>query len=215
MTNSEPTVFVIDDDKAVRSATKNLLESVGLQVESFGSPREFLASERVHSPGCLVLDVRLPGTSGLDFQKDLAARNVEIPIIFLTGHADIPMTVQAMKSGASDFLTKPFRDQELLDAIQKAIGRDRERRAQELRLSEERKRFSSLTPREREVMALVIAGHLNKQVAAEIGTSETTAKIHRGQVMRKMQVQSLADLVRVAEKLGIQPPSSDTPAQRC
>ncbi len=205
MMGTEPTVFVIDDDKAVRSATQNLLESVGLRVETFASPREFLSSDRKNSLGCLVLDVRLPGTGGLDFQKELASLNVRIPIIFITGHGDIPMTVQAMKAGASDFLAKPFRDQDLLDSIQKAVGRDRERREQELRLSEERKRLNSLTPREREVMALVIAGHLNKQVAAQLGTSETTAKIHRGQVMRKMQVQSLADLVRVAERLGIQP----------
>ena len=205
MTNSEPTVFVIDDDKAVRSATKNLLESVGLRAETFASPREFLSSERKNSPGCLVLDVRLPGTSGLDLQKELAALNVDIPIVFITGHADVPMTVQAMKAGAADFLPKPFRDQDFLDAVQKAIGLDRDRREQEAGLAGEKQRFSSLTPREREVMALVIAGHLNKQVAAQIGTSETTAKIHRGQVMRKMQVQSLADLVRMAERLGIAP----------
>lgn len=205
MTSSEPTVFVIDDDKAVRSATKNLLESVGLRAETFASPQEFLTSERKNSPGCLVLDVRLPGTSGLDLQKELAALNVDMPIVFITGHADIPMTVQAMKAGAADFLPKPFRDQEFLDAVQKAIGRDRERREQEVHLADEKQRFGSLTPREREVMALVIAGHLNKQVAAQIGTSETTAKIHRGQVMRKMQVQSLADLVRMAERLGIAP----------
>jgi FixJ family two-component response regulator len=205
MTSSEPTVFVIDDDKAVRSATKNLLESVGLRAETFASPQEFLTSERKNSPGCLVLDVRLPGTSGLDLQKELAALNMDMPIVFITGHADVPMTVQAMKAGAADFLPKPFRDQDFLDAVQKAIGRDRERREQEAGLAGEKQRFSSLTPREREVMALVIAGHLNKQVAAQIGTSETTAKIHRGQVMRKMQVQSLADLVRMAGRLGIAP----------
>jgi len=205
MTSAEPTVFVIDDDKAVRYATKNLLESVGLRVETFASPHEFLSSDRKNSPGCLVLDVRLPGTSGLDFQKELASLDVHIPIIFITGHGDIPMTVQAMKAGASDFLAKPFRDQDLLDSIQKAVGRDRERREHELQLTEERKRSNSLTPREREVMALVIAGHPNKQGAAQLGTSETTAKIHRGHVMRKMQVQSLADLVRVAERLGISP----------
>lgn len=151
MTSTEPTVFVIDDDKAVRSATKNLLESVGLRVETFASPREFLTSDRKNSPGCLVLDMRLPGASGLDFQKELASLNVHIPIIFITGHGDIPMTVQAMKAGASDFLAKPFRDQDLLDSIQKAVGRDRERREHELQSTEERKRFSSLTPREREV----------------------------------------------------------------
>jgi FixJ family two-component response regulator len=201
----ETTVFVIDDDKAVRSAIRNLLESVGLRVETFASPREFLGADRRNIPGCLVLDVRLQGASGLDFQRQLTAANIEIPIIFITGHGDIPMTVQAMKAGAVDFLTKPFRDQDFLDAIQKAIERDRVRREQEREVIEARRRFNNLTPREREVMALVIAGRLNKQIAAELGTSETTAKIHRGQVMRKMEVKSLPDLVRIVEKLG--PPS--------
>jgi FixJ family two-component response regulator len=201
----ETTVFVIDDDKAVRSAIRNLLESVGLRVETFASPREFLSADHKNIPGCLVLDVRLQGASGLDLQRQLSAANIEIPVIFITGHGDIPMTVQAMKAGAVDFLTKPFRDQDFLDAIQKAIERDRVRREQEREVIEARRRFNNLTPREREVMALVIAGRLNKQIAAELGTSETTAKIHRGQVMRKMEVKSLPDLVRIVEKLG--PPS--------
>jgi FixJ family two-component response regulator len=204
----ETTVFVIDDDKAVRTAIRNLLESVGIRVETFNSPQDFLKADRKNVPGCLVLDVRLQGISGLDFQKQLAAANIEIPIIFITGHGDIPMTVQAMKAGAVDFLTKPFRDQDFLDAIQKAVERDRDGRAQEAEVTESRRRFNSLTPREREVMALVVAGNLNKQVAAELGTSETTAKVHRGQVMKKMQVQSLPDLVRIAERLGL-------PSQKC
>jgi FixJ family two-component response regulator len=204
----ETTVFVIDDDKAVRTAIRNLLESVGIRVETFNSPQDFLKADRKNVPGCLVLDVRLQGISGLDFQKQLAAANIEIPIIFITGHGDIPMTVQAMKAGAVDFLTKPFRDQDFLDAIQKAVERDRDGRAQEAEVTESRRRFNSLTPREREVMALVVAGKLNKQIAAELGTSETTAKVHRGQVMKKMQVQSLPDLVRMAERLGL-------PAQKC
>jgi len=204
----ESTVFVIDDDEAVRLAIKNVLESVGLRAEAFASPREFLKSERADAPGCLVLDVRLPGASGLDFQNELAAAKVEIPIIFITGHGDIPMSVQAMKAGAVDFLTKPFRDQDLLDAVQRAMKRDRLRRALQTEVMEARKRFNTLTPREREVMELVNAGLLNKQIASQLGTSETTAKIHRGQVMRKMQVQSVPDLVRMAERLGI-------PSQKC
>ena len=207
MTTTEPTVFVIDDDKAIRSAIKNLLESVGLRVEVFSSPREFLKEGHKDKPGCLVLDVRLPGASGLDFQHELATGNVEIPVIFITGHGDIPMSVQAMKAGAVDFLTKPFRDQDLLDAIQRAIGRDQARRQLETEGVDIRNRFSSLTPREREVMSLVVAGLLNKQVAAQMGTSETTTKIHRGQVMRKMQAQSLPDLVRMSERLGPLPKS--------
>jgi FixJ family two-component response regulator len=203
MNSIEPTVFVIDDDKAVRSAIRNLLESVGMRVETFNSPQDFLKADRKNVPGCLVLDVRLQGISGLDFQKQLAAAKIEIPIIFITGHGDIPMTVQAMKAGAVDFLTKPFRDQDFLDAIQKAVERDRDGRAQEAEVTESRRRFNSLTPREREVMALVVAGNLNKQIAAGLGTSETTAKIHRGHVMKKMQVQSLPDLVRIAERLGL------------
>ncbi len=213
MSAIEPTVFVIDDDKAIRSAVKNLLESVGLRAEVFSSPREFLKGESKDKPGCLVLDVRLPGASGLDFQGELAKAHVEIPVIFITGHGDIPMSVQAMKAGAMDFLTKPFRDQDLLDAIQRAIGRDKARRQQQNEGVEIRNRFNSLTPREREVMSLIVEGLLNKQVAAQLGTSETTVKIHRGQVMRKMQAQSLPDLVRMSERLGPLPksisPSSD------
>jgi len=202
MSATDPTVFVIDDDKAIRSAIKNLLESIGLRAEVFSTPREFLKAEPRDKPGCLVLDVRMPGASGLDFQRELAKAKVEIPVIFITGHGDIPMSVQAMKAGAVDFLTKPFRDQDLLDAIQKAIGRDQARRQQETEEVGIRNRFNSLTPREREVMSLVVAGLLNKQVASRLGTSETTAKIHRGQVMRKMQAHSLPDLVRMSERLG-------------
>jgi FixJ family two-component response regulator len=204
----EPTVFVIDDDKAVRLAIKNVLESVGLGAQAFASPREFLKSECADAPGCLVLDVRLPGASGLDFQNELAAAKVEIPIIFITGHGDIPMSVQAMKAGAVDFLTKPFRDQDLLDAVHKAMERDRLRRELQTEVMEVRKRFNMLTPREREVMELVSAGLLNKQIASQLGTSETTAKIHRRQVMRKMQAQSVPDLVRMTERLRI-------PSQKC
>jgi FixJ family two-component response regulator len=203
MSATDPTVFVIDDDKAIRSAIKNLLESIGLRAEVFSTPRDFLKAEPRDKPGCLVLDVRLPGASGLDFQRELAKAKVEIPVIFITGHGDIPMSVQAMKAGAVDFLTKPFRDQDLLDAIQKAIGRDQARRQQETQGVDIRNRFNCLTPREREVMSLVVAGLLNKQVASQLGTSETTAKIHRGQVMRKMQAHSLPDLVRMSERLGI------------
>jgi FixJ family two-component response regulator len=204
MTAAEAMVYVVDDDDAVRVALKDLLESVGLNVETFPSGRDFLKAQRTDIPACLILDVRLPGTSGLDFQRELAAvNNIEIPIIFITGHGDIPMTVQAMKAGAVDFLTKPFRDQELLDAIHKAVDRDRERRQQRSEVTQLRERYEGLTPREREVLALVVQGLLNKQIAAELGTSETTVKIHRGQVMRKMQAESLPDLVRMAEKICI------------
>jgi FixJ family two-component response regulator len=204
----EPMVFVVDDDAAVRDAIKDLLESVAIRVETFSSGQEFLASPRADAvPSCLILDVRLPGESGLDFQRELAAAKIEIPVIFITGHGDIPMTVQAMKAGAVDFLPKPFRDQELLDAIHKALDSDRERRQQQAEVLQLRKRYEELTPREREVMMLVTHGLLNKQIAAELGTSETTVKIHRGQVMRKMGAESVPDLVRMAEKLCI-------PAQR-
>lgn len=203
MNSSDAIVFVVDDDAAVRNAIKDLLESVGMRVETFVSPAQFLARTGEDTPSCLILDVRLPGTSGLEFQRELNTAHNEIPIIFITGHGDIPITVQAMKAGAVDFLTKPFREQELLDAIHKALARDRERRAQGAGVAELRKRFEELTPREKEVMALVTRGLLNKQIAAELGTSETTVKIHRGQVMRKMEAESLADLVRMGDKLCI------------
>ncbi len=203
MSEATPIVFVVDDDPSVRHAIKRLLGSVGLQVELFGSAQEFLRSKRPDAPSCLVLDVRLPGISGLDFQRELAEANIHIPIIFITGHGDIPMSVRAMKAGAVEFLTKPFRDQDLLDAVQLAIERDRARRQREAEMATLRERFESLTPREREVLPLVVSGLRNKQIAAEIGTSETTAKVHRSQLMRKMGAESLADLVRMAEKIGI------------
>ena len=203
MTAEEAVVYVVDDDAAARAAIQSLLHSVGLPAVTFGSPPEFLAGYRPDTPACLVLDVRLPGVSGLDFQRDLAARNVTIPISFITGHGDIPMSVEAMKAGAMEFLTKPFRGQVLLDAIHKAIERDRAVRREQSRVAELRQRLGTLTPREREVMQFVISGLLNKQIASELGASERTVKIHRGQVMRKMQAGSLPDLVRMAGKLGM------------
>jgi FixJ family two-component response regulator len=196
-------VFVIDDDPSMRAALEDLVGSVGLGVRPFASTEEFLASKRPDAPGCLVLDVRLPGMSGLTFQKELARVGVDLPVIFITGHGDIPMSVRAMKAGAVEFLSKPFHDQELLDAIHTAIERDRERRREAVLVAELRERYATLTERERQIMRLVVIGRANKQIAAELNLSEMTVKVHRGQVMRKMQAGSLPGLVRIADRLTV------------
>jgi FixJ family two-component response regulator len=203
----DPLVFVIDDDASVREALSSLFRSVGLRVEVFGSAHEFLHHKLPNVPSCLILDIRLPRLSGLDFQAELAKAEIHLPIIFMTGHGDIPMTVRAMKAGAVDFLTKPFRDQDMLDAVTAAIERDRARRDEAKVLSNLHALYANLTPRERQVMALVTAGLMNKQIAAEIGVAEITVKIHRGHIMRKMAAKSLPDLVRMAEMLGLGPAS--------
>jgi FixJ family two-component response regulator len=205
----EPIVLVVDDDPSMRRALTNLFQSVGLRVEAFGSAAEIMDVKPPAVPSCLVLDIRLPGSSGLDLQADLAKANIHTPIIFITGHGDIPMTVKAMKSGAIDFLTKPVRDQDMLDAVQAAIERDRKRRDLNKTVSNVRSRFESLSSRERDVLALVTSGLMNKQVAAQLGLAEITVKIYRGQIMRKMGAKSLADLVRMSEALGIRPGGSD------
>jgi FixJ family two-component response regulator len=203
MSEGDAVVYVVDDDRSVRESISALIRSVGLRVRLFSSAQDFLQSEREESPGCLIVDVRMPGLSGLDLQTELMKEGVEIPIIFITGFGDIPMTVQAMKAGALEFLTKPFREQELLDAVQKTIEIDRSSRKERQERAELRSRYDRLTPREREVMALVVTGMLNKQIAGELGTSEITIKVHRSQVMQKMHAESLPDLVRMAEKIGI------------
>jgi FixJ family two-component response regulator len=207
MTTENQMVFVIDDDPSMRTAIKRLIETVGLRVETFRSGREFLASTLPDVPSCLVLDVRLPGLSGLALQRELAERGIQIPVIFITGHGDIPMSVRAMKAGAVEFLAKPFRDQDLLDAVEKALEGDREARRQRAELAALRQHYESLTPREREVMRLVVAGRLNKQIGAELGTTEKTIKVQRGQVMQKMRADSVAELVRMTQKLGLNSPT--------
>jgi FixJ family two-component response regulator len=201
MTDDEAIVYVIDDDVSIREALAGLMRSVGLKMAGFGSAREFVAHPREDLPSCLVLDVRLPGSSGLEFQRELTAAQDQIPIIFITGNGDIPMSVRAMKAGAVEFLTKPFRDQDLIDAIQNALAADRVRRNQERALADLKERLNSLTDRERQVMAILVQGQLNKQIGAAIGTTESTVKAHRAQIMRKMQATTLADLIRMASRL--------------
>jgi FixJ family two-component response regulator len=203
---SEPLVFIVEDDESIRRGLSNLFQSVGLKVQVFGSAAEMLQGELPDVASCLVLDIRLPGLSGLDFQAELATANIRIPIIFMTGHGDIPMSVRAMKGGAIDFLTKPFRDQDMLDAVTVAIERDRTRREAGKIVANLQTHFETLTPREREILALVSSGLMNKQIAAELGLAEITVKIHRGHIMKKMDAKSLADLLRKAETLGIHRP---------
>ena len=202
-----PIVYVVDDDPSMRNAIEDLLQSVGLGVRVFPSVQEFLKAARPDAPGCIVLDVRLPGQSGLDFQRQISGTAMDLPIVFITGHGDVAMSVRAMKSGAVEFLTKPFRDQELIDAIHAALERDRARRADASALVELRARFEALTPREREVLLHVVSGRLNKQVAATLELSEATVKMHRGQIMRKMHAGSLPELVRMADRLGVTAPA--------
>jgi RNA polymerase sigma factor (sigma-70 family) len=208
MSEPESIVFVVDDDPSVRCAIERLIGTVGLQVQLFGSAQEFLASKLPNVPSCLVLDVRLPGSSGLALQRQLVEANVQIPIIFITAHGDVPMTVRAMKAGAVEFLTKPFHDQDLLDAIHLGLERDRGRRQKEAGLAALRERFESLSPREREVVSMVVSGMLNKQIAAQIGTAENTVKVHRSRAMEKMQANSLADLVKMIQRLQVSPSNS-------
>lgn len=203
MNSESAVVYVVDDDASVREAVKNLLRSVGLDVDTFGTAQEFLSKKRRDAPGCLVLDVRLPGVSGLDLQRQLVEANIQIPIIFITGHGDIQMSVRAMKAGAVEFLTKPFRDQDLLDAVQHAIDRDRGDRQQRAETMQIRLRYEALTSREQEILVLVVQGLLNKQIGNELDITEPTVKLHRGRVMQKMEADSLADLIRMGEKLGI------------
>lgn len=206
MTPSDATVFVVDDDPSVRAAIARLMKSVGLEVETFGSAQEFLALDHPDKPSCLVLDIRMPGLSGLDLQDELAAAELDMPVIFITGHGSIPMSVRAMKAGAVDFLEKPFEDQALLDAVHKAIDQDRQARLEQAEMREIQQRADSLTPREHKVFSFVVTGMLNKQIAYELGMSEKTVKVHRARVMQKMQADSLADLVRLADKVGVRPP---------
>lgn len=203
MSPADSTVYVVDDDVSVREALKNLLRSVGLKVETFSTADEFLSRKRPHAPGCLILDVRLPGLSGLDLQRQLVQSSRAIPIVFITGHGDIPMSVRAIKDGAVEFLTKPFRDQDLLDAVRQAVERDREARVRELEMADLRERYASLTTREQEVLRLVLRGLINKQIATGLGISEATVKLHRGRLMGKMRAETLAELISMAQTLGV------------
>jgi len=211
MRENEPTVFVVDDDPSVREGVADLLRSVGLQVLPFASPQEFLDSKRPDAPSCLVLDIRLPGPSGLELQDVLAKSDIQLPIIFISGHGDIPMSVRAIKSGAIEFLTKPLHEQQLLDAVHTGIERDRARRQEASALAELRSRFDTLTPREREILMLVVSGRPNKQIAAHLGLSEMTVKVHRSQVTHKMHAKSVIDLVRMADKLGLSTNAPQSP----